>query len=147
MKNIREILETIQPPLYRMYVGRFFDDQLKATPDQLPDDTGILILSFAELLPTLGVLNEEQYVSLLQLFVDNTAKFGAEPILFVIVENSHVLLPNMLPINLKTMAPEAEMLPQWIRTETYNLTQLCRENKYRRWRVKSNESDAGSVTG
>lgn len=147
MKTVQEILDTIQPPLYRMYVGRFFTVQLELMLDQPPDDKGVLVLSFAELLPTLGVLNEEQYVSLLQLFVDNADKFGAEPILFVIVENSHVLLPNLLPINLKTMRPEAEMLPPWIRTETYNLTQLCRENKYRRWKVKSNESDAGSVAG
>lgn len=140
MKTIREILDTFQPPLYRMFVGRFFNDQ-----NRPPDDEAVLILSFAELLPTLGMLNEEHYVSLLQLFVDNVDTFNTEPILFVIVENTHVLLPGMLPIELKTMAIEDQKLPPWIRTETYNLTQLCRENKFRRWKGKSNESNAGSA--
>lgn len=145
MKTVKEILATIQPPLYRMYVERFFSAQLKLNPAQPPTDTGLLILSFAELLPTLGVLNEEHYVSLLQLFVDNVDTFTTEPVLFVIVENTHVLLPGLLPVNLKTMTAETDKLPQWIRTETYNLTQLCRENRFRRWKGNSNESNAGCV--
>lgn len=140
MKTIREIVDTFQPPLYRIFVGRFFNDHKRE-----PTEEDVLILSFAELLPTLGMLNEEHYVSLLQLFVDNVTTFNTEPILFVIVENTHVLLPGMMPIELKTMEIEQEKLPQWIRTETYNLTQLCRENKFRRWKGKSNESNAGSA--
>lgn len=139
MKTIREILDTFQPPLYRMFVGRFFNEQA-----QPPDDTALLILSFAELLPSLSALTEEHYVSLLQLFVDNVEKLQGGPVLFVLVENTHVMLPGLLPIELKTMAFVKEKLPPWIRTETYNLTQLCYANKFRRWRLK-NEPDAGRI--